>query len=158
MPKQKTDKTAKDLKAVTDKIATFPEPYATIGTKLHETIINAGPKLKPRLWYGTPGYATGRSTPVLIFFRCDDGVFTLGLSEKATVEGEPDSTLRPCACSSTRSMTPRSRRSLNSFELRLADQQPHNRPETKDTSMPDIHGIDVSGSGVRDGIRSRRHR
>jgi len=97
MPTQKTDKTAKDMKAVTDKIAGFPEPYAEIGIRLHDTIINAGPKLKPRLWYGMPGYATGRSTPVLVFFRCDDGVFTLGLSEKATVESEPDSTLRPCA-------------------------------------------------------------
>jgi len=45
------------------------------------------------LWRGL----TSVSTPVLIFFRCDDGVFTLGLSEKANVEGEPGSTLRPCA-------------------------------------------------------------
>jgi hypothetical protein len=97
MPTKKSDKTAQDLEAVKEKIADFPDPYAKIGTRLHETIINAGPKLKPRLWYGMPGYATGRSTPVLIFFRCDDGVFTFGLSEKATVESEPDSTLRPCA-------------------------------------------------------------
>ncbi len=97
MPNKKTDKTAKDLEAVLEKIAGFPEPYATIGTKLHETILNAGPKLKPRLWYGMPGYATGRSTPVLVFFRCDDGVFTFGLSEKAEVPGESDTKLRPCA-------------------------------------------------------------
>lgn len=93
----KTDKTAKDLQAVVDKIAGMPEPYATIGARLHETILGAGPKLKPRIWYGMPGYATGRSTPVLVFFRLDDGVMTLGVSEKATVEREPGSTLRPCA-------------------------------------------------------------
>jgi hypothetical protein len=34
---------------------------------------------------------------VLIFFRCDDGVMSLGLSAKAAVEREPGSTLRPAA-------------------------------------------------------------
>ncbi len=93
----KTDKSTKDLQAVLDKIASMPEPYATIGTRLHETILNAGPKLKPRIWYGMPGYATSRSAPVLVFFRLDDGVMSLGLSEKAKVEREPGSTLRPSA-------------------------------------------------------------
>lgn len=93
----KTDKTAKDLQAVVTKIEAMPAPYAAIGTKLHETILSAGPKLKPRLWYGMPGYAVSRSAPVLVFFRLDDGVMTLGLSEKATVEPEPGSTLKPCA-------------------------------------------------------------
>lgn len=93
----KTDKATKDLQAVLERIAAMPEPYATIGARLHETILDAGPKLKPRIWYGMPGYATGRSTPVLVFFRLDDGVMSFGLSEKATVEREPGSTLRPCA-------------------------------------------------------------
>ncbi len=93
----KTDKTAKDLHAVVDKIAGMPEPYATIGARLHETILSAGPKLAPRIWYGMPGYATGRSAPVLVFFRLDDGVMSLGLSEKARVEREAGSTLHPCA-------------------------------------------------------------
>lgn len=93
----KKDKTVKDLEAVEEKIAKMPEPYATIGSRLHGTILNAGPKLKPRIWYGMPGYATGRSTPVLVFFRLDDGVMSLGLSEKATVEREAGSTLRPSA-------------------------------------------------------------
>ena len=97
MSTMKTDKSAKDLQEVLDKIAGMPEPYATIGARLHETILGAGPKLKPRIWYGMPGYATGRSTPVTVFFRLDDGVMTLGLSEKATVEREAGSTLRPCA-------------------------------------------------------------
>lgn len=92
-----TDKSTKDLKSVQDKIAGWPEPYTTIGARLHEAILAAGPKLKPRLWYGMPGYATGRSTPVLVFFRLDDGVMSLGLSEKAKVDQEPDSTLRPSA-------------------------------------------------------------
>ncbi len=97
MPTTKTDKTANDLRAVTDKIAEWPEPFATIGARLHETILAAGPKLKPRIWYGMPGYATGRSAPVLMFFRVDDGVMSLGLSERATVAGEEGTTLRPSA-------------------------------------------------------------
>lgn len=97
MSTMKTDKATKDLQAVLDKIASMPEPYARIGARLHETILAAGPKLKPRIWYGMPGYATGRSAPVLVFFRVDDGVMSLGLSEKARVEREPDSTLRPSA-------------------------------------------------------------
>ncbi|WP_258934227.1 hypothetical protein [Nesterenkonia pannonica] len=44
-----------------------------------------------------PGYATGRSTPVVVFFRLDDGVMTLGLSEHAHVERESRTALRPCA-------------------------------------------------------------
>lgn len=97
MSTTKTDKATKDLQEVLEKIASWPEPYANIGARLHETILGAGPKLKPRLWYGMPGYATGRSTPVVVFFRLDDGVMSLGLSEKATIEREPDSTLRPSA-------------------------------------------------------------
>jgi hypothetical protein len=95
MPKQ--DKTAADLQAVVDKIDAWPEPYRSIGYQLHNTILAAGPKVKPRIWYGMPGYAASRSTPVLVFFRLDDGVMSLGISEKATVEQEPDTTLRPSA-------------------------------------------------------------
>lgn len=97
MSTMKADKSAKDLQAVVEKIASFPEPYAAIGTRLHETILQAEPKLKPRLWYGMPGYATSRSAPVLVFFRLDDGVMSLGLSEKAHIERESGSTLRPSA-------------------------------------------------------------
>ncbi|CAB4922250.1 hypothetical protein R4172_17800 [Rhodococcus kroppenstedtii] len=44
-----------------------------------------------------PGYATARSALTLLFLRLDDGVMSLGLSEKATTERERDSTLRPSA-------------------------------------------------------------
>lgn len=97
MPTPPSDKAQNDLTAVLAKIAEWPEPYGTIGRRLHETIISAGPKLKPRLWYGMPGYASARSTPVFVFFRLDDGVMSFGLSEKSTVKRESDSTLRPCA-------------------------------------------------------------
>ncbi|MCD2185838.1 DUF1801 domain-containing protein [Actinomycetospora soli] len=92
-----TDRATKDQHAVLEKIAAMPEPYTTIAARLHETILAAAPRLKPRIWYGMPGYATGRSTPVLVFFRLDDGVMSLGLSDKATVERERGTTLRPSA-------------------------------------------------------------
>jgi len=91
------DKAAAELQAVLDKIASWPEPFPAIGQQLHETILSAGPKLKPRLWYGGPGYAAGRSTPVMVFFRVDDGVMSLGVSEKAHAERETDSLLMPAA-------------------------------------------------------------
>lgn len=97
MSTSKPDKATQELQQVVDKIAGWPEPYRMIGDRLHATILGAGPKLKPRLWYGMPGYATGRSTPVLVFFRLDDGVMSLGLTEKAHLEREPGTTLRPSA-------------------------------------------------------------
>lgn len=93
----KTDKATQDLQDVVAKISGWPEPYATIGTRLHETILAAGPKLKPRIWYGMPGYATSRTAPVVVFFRLDGDTMSLGLSEKATVAREPGTTLRPSA-------------------------------------------------------------
>lgn len=97
MSPTKISKASQDLTAVQSTIEAMAEPYRSIAMDLHRTIMAAGPKLKPRLWYGMPGYATGRSTPVLVFFRLDDGVMTLGLSEKARVEPEEGSTLKPCA-------------------------------------------------------------
>ena len=97
MPTKPMDKSAKDLQAVLDKIDAMPEPYGRIGARLHNAIMSAGPKLKPRIWYGMPGYATGRSAPVLVFFRLDDGVMSFGISEKGRTEREADSTMRPSA-------------------------------------------------------------
>ncbi|GAA3966331.1 DUF1801 domain-containing protein [Gordonia caeni] len=95
----KAPKVSKDQRAVTDKIESMPEPYRAVAERLHQTILSAGPKLKPRLWYGMPGYATARSAPVLVFFRLDDDLMTVGLTEKAHLEREPGAadTLMPCA-------------------------------------------------------------
>ena len=65
-------------------------PHASIRERLHEIITTAAPDLKPRLWYGMPGYA--KAGPVLVFFRMDAYV-TFGLTEKANFsveEGAPD--------------------------------------------------------------------
>ncbi|MYD10591.1 MAG: DUF1801 domain-containing protein [Chloroflexi bacterium] len=88
----RADKDADNLAAVLEKIPQmFGEESAT-GQRLHDIIMAAAPALKPRLWYGMPGYALGRSKPVLVFIRRDDYV-TFGLTEKANLPldaGAPD--------------------------------------------------------------------
>jgi len=50
-------KKVSDEEAVLEKIASMPEEYRAIGERLHEIIMETVPDLKPRLWYGLPGYA-----------------------------------------------------------------------------------------------------
>lgn len=65
-----------------EKIAAWPEEQRRIGERLHVIVMEAVPDLRAKLYYGQPGYA--RSGPVLVFFRNDDGLVSLGLTEKAT--------------------------------------------------------------------------
>lgn len=89
----------KNLAAVLDKITGFDEPNRTVMQRMHDVIVAAAPDLKPRIWYGMPGYAVSASTPVLVFIRNDDGVITLGVSEKAAriPAGPTDGLLAPSA-------------------------------------------------------------
>ena len=77
-----------DDDAVRDKIGELPA-FRDIAARLHEVIVEAAPDLQPRLWYGMPGYATAKKSPVLCFFRVDDDRYvTFGLTEHA--RHEPD--------------------------------------------------------------------
>lgn len=79
-----------DEEAVRDKIAALPA-FNDVAARLHEVILAAAPELQPRLWYGMPGYALAKKSPVLCFFRVDDDRYvTLGLSEHAQHEPDPD--------------------------------------------------------------------
>lgn len=69
---------------VLDKIATWDEPFAEMGRRLHEVITGAAPELKPRLWFGMPGYARAKSSPVLCFFNAETHM-SFGLTEKANL-------------------------------------------------------------------------
>ena len=80
-----------DEAAVLEKVAAWEQPYDRIGRRLHEIITGAG-RLQPRLWYGMPGYAKTKSSPVICFFRVDD-LMSFGLTEKANLvhpEDAPD--------------------------------------------------------------------
>lgn len=71
--------------AVRAKIAELPA-YREVAARLHEIVMAAAPHLEPRLWYGMPGYAKAKSSPVICFFRVDaDDYVTFGLTEKANL-------------------------------------------------------------------------
>lgn len=71
---------------VLGKIAAWPERHQPVGERLHALVLEAAPQLKPKVFYGMPGYAT--SGPVLIFFRVDGDLFTFGITEKAHLTRE----------------------------------------------------------------------
>ncbi|WP_209913350.1 DUF1801 domain-containing protein [Mycolicibacterium lutetiense] len=88
----------KNLKQVLDKIAAMDEPARGVMLRMHNVILAAAPELKPRIWYGMPGYAKSASSPVLVFVRNDE-LMSLGVSEKATLKptGGEDGLLIPAA-------------------------------------------------------------
>ena len=96
MATKKAEKDADNLAAVIEKIPTMFGLHASMGERLHEIIMAADADLKPRLWYGMPGYA--KDGPVLVFFRVDDYI-TFGLTEKAnlTIEEGAKDQLMPSA-------------------------------------------------------------
>ncbi len=77
MSTKKTDETSKVLA----KIEAWPDEQRKIGERLHGIIMDAVPDLRPKLYYGQPGYA--RSGPVLVFFRNDEGLMSFAFTEKA---------------------------------------------------------------------------
>ncbi|WP_307787659.1 DUF1801 domain-containing protein [Mycolicibacterium sp. S2-37] len=70
------------------KIAELPA-FRDVAARLHEVIMDTAPELTPRLWYGMPGYAKAKSSPVICFFRVDaDDYVSFGLTEKANLAPE----------------------------------------------------------------------
>lgn len=83
---------------VIDKIAAMDEPARTLVRRVHEIVLDAEPRLKPRIWYGMPAYALSASAPALVTLRNDERV-NLALTEKVTFApaGGTDGTLMPAA-------------------------------------------------------------
>lgn len=98
MATTKLSKDEKNTQAVLDKINEMPEHVRGVMQRMHDVIMAAAPDLKPRIWYGMPGYAKSSSSPVLVFFRNDE-LMNLGISEKATLKpaGGKDGLLIPSA-------------------------------------------------------------
>ena len=69
-------------------IAAMPEPYRTMGERLHALIRASAPSLSPKLWYGMPAYA--KDGKVVCFFRSGDKFkeryMTLGFNEEANLD------------------------------------------------------------------------
>lgn len=76
--KSTEEKQADNLAMVREKIASWPDPYPEVGAALHEIAARFG---QPRLWYGGCGYAASISSPVLVFFRVDEDVMSIGVTE-----------------------------------------------------------------------------
>lgn len=79
-----------DAASVLEKISELPA-FQDVAYRLHELILEHAPDLKPRLWYGMPGYAHARGKPVVVFFRVDDeNLVTFGITAKADLTPEPN--------------------------------------------------------------------
>lgn len=85
MVEKKAAKKVDDEAEVLAKIAAMPASFRTIGEHLHALIKRSVPELRPKLWYGMPGYA--QNGPVICFFRADK-YMTFGLTEKANFQRE----------------------------------------------------------------------
>ena len=68
--------------------AALPKPYNAVGKRVHELIIESVPDLKPRMWYGKPGYA--KDGEVRIYFHLDDPYIALGFTQKMVPEPDED--------------------------------------------------------------------
>lgn len=84
MPKKKPSGETEAL----EKIHAMPQPFRTMGEKLHAVILDAAPSLKPTLWYGMPAYARGGKT--MCFFRADKKYMTLGVTQDANLAVDED--------------------------------------------------------------------
>ncbi|MGD0619462.1 MAG: DUF1801 domain-containing protein [Bryobacteraceae bacterium] len=77
--------------AVLAKIAAMPEPWRTMGERVHAVIVRSAPVLQPTVWYGMPAYA--RDGKAVCFFRADKKYMTFGFTQEANLtreEGAPD--------------------------------------------------------------------
>lgn len=56
------------VKDVLAKIAKLPEPDRGLAKRVHTIVMNAAPKLTPKLWYGFPAYAR-KDGKLVCFFQ-----------------------------------------------------------------------------------------
>jgi uncharacterized protein YdhG (YjbR/CyaY superfamily) len=84
---QRADK-ADGESTVLANIATMPEPYRSMGERLHAIIKANAPALSPRLWYGMPAYS--KDGKVVCFFRggekFKERYMTLGFNQEANLD------------------------------------------------------------------------
>jgi hypothetical protein len=86
-PSSRSDK-ADGESAVLAIISTMPEPYRTMGKRLHAIIKASAPALSPKVWYGMPAYA--KDGKVVCFFRggekFKERYMTLGFNQEANLD------------------------------------------------------------------------
>lgn len=89
-PKKSTKKAGEES-AVLAAIAKMPQPYRTMGQRLHAVITASAPVLSPKTWYGMPAYA--KDDKIICFFRGGDKFkeryMTLGFNDSAQLDDGP---------------------------------------------------------------------
>lgn len=74
--------------AVLERIAAMPEPYRSMGERIHAIIKANAPTLSPKVWYGMPAYA--KEGKVVCFFRSgekfEERYMTLGFNDVAKLD------------------------------------------------------------------------
>jgi hypothetical protein len=84
------EKTAADEAAMQAKIAEMPEPDRSTAERLQAIVTDAAPELRPKLYYGQPGWA--KNGKVIVFFRSgqmDKARYsTLGFSVDAKLDDD----------------------------------------------------------------------
>ncbi len=68
---KKASKNADGESAALAVIAAMPEPYRTMGERLHAIIKASAPALSPKTWYGMPAYAN-KDGKIVCFFQAAD--------------------------------------------------------------------------------------
>lgn len=90
-------KAADNLSMAREKMDSWPAPYPEVARQLHEAIVAVDDGLQARLWYGGVGYARSHSDPVLLFYRVDEDLMSVGVTEKSNITAEGPSQLTEAA-------------------------------------------------------------
>ena len=92
-----SESAAEALQAVLDKIASFDEPDRTNAERIHAIATEVAPSLRPRLYYGSPGYADAAGK--IIFFYQERAKFKVRYGNLAFFEAAQldDGTMWPSA-------------------------------------------------------------
>ena len=88
---------AEALQSVLDKIASLDEPDKTNAERIHAIVTENAPSLRPRLYYGSPGYADAAGK--IIFFYQERAKFKVRYGNLAFFEAAQldDGTMWPSA-------------------------------------------------------------
>lgn len=87
-PVKRGEKPTEGEGAILAAIAAMPEPWRSMGTRVHAVVKANAPALSMRTWYGMPAYAKGGQ--VVCYFRGGDKFkeryMTLGFNDSASLD------------------------------------------------------------------------
>jgi hypothetical protein len=90
-------KAADNLAMAREKMDSWPAPYPEVARQLHDAVMAVDDGLQARLWYGGVGYARSHSEPVLLFYRVDEDLLSIGVTERSSIAADGPSQLAEAA-------------------------------------------------------------